>query len=114
MTDVPSERPKRPKKFPWWIYWIALILILIFALWPAASVYFTYLIADANDCRVDEGSVHPCLINGQDWGGTLYAMGVMGWFMLGTIPLGVFGLLGWMTTLFIHRAAWKKKQGALS
>jgi nitrate reductase NapE component len=111
MTD-PATASKPPKKFPWWIYWITLVVILIVALWPVASVYLAYLVADANHCRVDEGSVHPCVINGQDWGEALYTLGVMGWFMLATIPLGVFGFLAWMTTLIVHRASWRKSRRA--
>ena len=43
-------------------------------------------IANAYGCKVDEGSVHPCIINGHDYGELLYSLGVMGWFMLVTIP----------------------------
>jgi hypothetical protein len=39
---------------------------------------------------VDEGSVHPCVINGKDYGQLLYTLGVMGWLMLVTLPAGAF------------------------
>ena len=38
-------------------------------------------IANAYGCKVDEGSVHPCIINGHDYGELLCSLGVMGWFM---------------------------------
>ena len=41
---------------------------------------------NAYGCKVDEGSAHPCIINGHDYGELLYSLGVMGWFMLVTIP----------------------------
>ncbi|CDP52231.1 hypothetical protein [Devosia sp. DBB001] len=101
------EQPA-PKKFPWAIYWLILAAILLFALWPVFSVTFVSLVADANGCRVDEGSVHPCMVLGSDWGELLYGMGVMGWFMLATIPIGIFALGGWLVALIAHRIAWRR------
>jgi hypothetical protein len=40
--------------------------------------------------------VHPCIINGQDYGELLYSLGVMGWFMLVTIPGGLVAFAGWL------------------
>ena len=34
-------------------------------------------------------------MNGQDIGRTLYEMGVMGWFMLATLPLGAIAFVAW-------------------
>ncbi|WIY52842.1 hypothetical protein O9Z70_15525 [Devosia sp. YIM 151766] len=101
---------KGPPKFPYWAYALVLLAILIFALWPLASVYLTYLIADANGCQVNEARVQPCLVLGADWGGLLYNMGVMGWFMLATLPLGGGAFLVWLASLIIHRLAWGQKQ----
>ena len=50
------------------------------------------MIASANGCQLDEGSAHPCIVNGQDMGEQLYGMGVMGWFMLVTFPTGLLAL----------------------
>lgn len=103
----------RPVRFPWWIYWLFLAAIAVFALWPVASVYFTYLVADAHGCAVNEAYVQPCMVLGSDWGGLLYATGVMGWFMLATLPLGGGALLVWLVILVIHRLAWgRMQQGA--
>jgi hypothetical protein len=78
------------KKFPWIIIHILIvIIILLIAALPLISVAIAGSIANANGCQLDEGSIHPCVVNGQDMGETLYSMGVMGWFMLVTIPLGL-------------------------
>lgn len=61
--------------------------ILLFGAAPIISVAIAGSVANANGCDLDEGSIHPCLINGVDYGETLYSMGVMGWFMLATIPI---------------------------
>jgi hypothetical protein len=71
---------------------LGLLLILAWTIWPAALVALAGSIASANGCQLDEGSVHPCIVNGGDMGQQLYGMGVMGWFMLVTIPTGLLAL----------------------
>ena len=70
------------KRFPWILYWLVLVLIFVVVFAPVGSVVACGLIANAHGCRVDEGSVHPCVINGKDYGQLLYTLGVMGWLML--------------------------------
>jgi hypothetical protein len=89
-------------RFPWGLYVIALVVIVLVAAAPILSVYFTYLVADAHGCTVNEASVHPCMVMGSDWGGLLYFTGMMGWFMLATIPLGGGALIVWLVLLLIH------------
>jgi hypothetical protein len=60
---------------------------------------------------VDEGSVHPCIINGKDYGQLLYTLGVLGWLMLVTIPGGVFAFGIWLIVLILHRESWRKRFG---
>lgn len=100
------------KRFPWIIYSIVLALIVVVALAPIGSVVACGLIANANGCRVDEGSVHPCIINGQDYGHLLYTLGVLGWLMLVTLPAGVFAFVIWLIIVILHRAAWRKQVAA--
>lgn len=96
------------KKFPWIIYLLVLALILVFTLAPIGSVVACGWIANAHGCRVDEGSVHPCVINGVDRGQLLYTLGMMGWFMLVTLPAGGLALLVWIVILILHRLRWKR------
>jgi len=97
------------KRFPWIPYWIFLILIVLFAFAPIGSVMVCGVIANAFGCKVDEGSVHPCMINGKDYGHLLYTLGVMGWLMLATLPLGALAFLVWLIVLCLHRARWRRK-----
>jgi hypothetical protein len=62
--------------------------------------------------KVDEGSVHPCIIKGHDYGELLYSLGVMGWFMLVTIPGGLVAFASWLIFLILHRVAWRKRISA--
>ncbi|PYK34017.1 MAG: hypothetical protein DME54_10255 [Verrucomicrobia bacterium] len=95
------------KRFPWILYWIVLVLIVLVTFAPVGSVVACGLIANAHGCRVDEGSVHPCVINGKDYGQLLYTLGVMGWLMLVTLPAGAFAFVLWLIVLLLHRANWR-------
>jgi hypothetical protein len=100
------------KRFPWILYWIVLAVIILFAFAPMGSVILCGAIANAYGCKVDEGSVHLCIINGQDYGHLLYTLGVLGWLMLVTIPGGLLAFVIWLIALILHRASWRKRFAA--
>jgi hypothetical protein len=106
----PPPLPIR-KRFPWIFYWIVLVFIVLFAFAPIGSVMTCAWIANSHGCKVDEGSVHPCIIDGKDYGQLLYALGVLGWLMLVTIPGGLFAFVIWLIVLILHRASWRKRFG---
>src|SRR5206468_3724613 len=107
-----SATARLRKRFPWVLYWIVLALIILFAFAPVGSVMLCATIANAYECKVDEGSVHPCIINGQDHGHLLYSLGVLGWLMLVTLPAGLFAFVVWLIVLILHRTAWQKRISA--
>ena len=80
---------------------VILLLILGWTVWPVASIMMAGAVANANGCQLDEGSIHPCIVNGIDRGEQLYSMGVMGWFMLVTIPTGLIALATYGAVLLI-------------
>ena len=96
------------RRFPWTVYWLVLALIVLVAAAPLLSVIVASSVAEANGCVLHEGFSNPCLIGGSDWGDTLYAMGVMGWLMLATLPLGGGVMLVWLVILLIHYLAWRR------
>jgi hypothetical protein len=102
-----SQAPVR--RFPWILYIIVLILIGAFTLAPIGSVLACGWIANAHGCKVDEGSVHPCIINGVDRGPLLYQLGVLGWLMLVTLPAGGLAFAVWLVVLILHHARWRKR-----
>ena len=91
-------------------YWIALVAIAVFSVLPLISGISAAYIAEAHGCRLDEGSVHPCLVFGLDWGSPLYAMGVLTWLMFFTFPAAFVLLLVWIGALLIHRLLWRRAQ----
>lgn len=100
------------RRFPWWVYGLALLLILLVALAPVIAVATAGWIAESHGCVLHEGFANPCIVNGSDMGETLYAMGVMGWFMLATIPLGGLALIAWLVVLVIHWFVWRRRRNA--
>ena len=75
---------------------------MLFAAAPLISVLIASSIAEAHGCMLDEGSVHPCVINGTDYGETLLTMAVLGWLMMFTLPVGAVALLVWLVVLIVH------------
>jgi hypothetical protein len=94
------------------LYWLVLVVILAFAFAPIGSVILCAVISNAYGCKVDEGSVHPCIVNGQDYGHLLYTLGVLGWLMLVTLPAGLLAFVIWLIILLLHRASWRKRHAA--
>lgn len=94
------------------IYLVVLFLILAVSAAPIGSVIACSAIANAYGCQVDEGSVHPCVIGGQDRGELLYTMFVSGWFMLLTIPVGALAFVVWLIVLILHREKWRARRAA--
>jgi hypothetical protein len=107
MATGMGARPN--KRFPWVIYVLALLAILAVALAPVGSVVVCSWVANTHSCKVDEGSVHPCIIRGHDYGQLLYTLGVLGWLMLVTLPGGALALMIWLIILILHRASWRRR-----
>lgn len=102
----------RPSRFPWWAYGVAIVVIVLFAAAPLIGVLIASGLAEANGCMLNEGSVNPCIILGADWGGALYTLFVLGWFMLATMPLGGGALIALVVVFIIHYLAWRNAQDA--
>ncbi len=87
--------------------------ILLLAFSPLISTMVAGTIAGHYGCDLDEGSVHPCIVNGRDIGGTLYTMGVLGWLALGTIPVGLIAIgiyLAGITIFYLARWLVRRKR----
>ena len=84
---------------------LILVVIGLVCIAPFLSVMVAGTIADRFGCTLHEGFVNPCVINGVDYGETLYSMGVMGWLFFLSVPLAV-GLLAvyivvWLVILMV-------------
>jgi hypothetical protein len=101
-TPILTRPVLPPGRFPRWPYIAILAVIIVLAIAPVVVAVVSGNIAGAYGCRVDEGSVHPCLIGGTDYGDLFYTLGVSGWLMLATIPLGFLAALILGVVLLIH------------
>jgi hypothetical protein len=80
-------------------------VILLWTFLPMIPVAIASAIAAYTGSQLDEGGPHPCILFGRDIGGTLYKMGVMGWFGLLTFPTGFIALILFTATLFKRRSS---------
>lgn len=78
---------------------VAYVGVVLFALAPILVAIGSGSVAHALGCQVDEGSVHPCVVAGMNWGPLFYDLGVLGWLFLVTLPLG--GILFVALTIFL-------------
>lgn len=88
---------------------LILIPILLWTTWPVILVATAGAIASANGCELNETVINSCIVNGREMGNTLYSMGVMGWFMLITIPTGLLALLIFLLLLLIEWIVARRK-----
>jgi hypothetical protein len=95
---------------------LILIPILLWTTWPVILVAIAGGIASANSCELNETVINSCIVDGREMGTTLYSMGVMGWFMLVTIPTGLLALLIFLLLLLsewlVGRARAKRRLAA--
>lgn len=92
----------------WRVHAIVLAIIVFIGIAPILSVVIAGTIASANGCELHEGFANPCVIGGVDYGETLYAMGVMGWFALATLPLAFLTGVAYVILVAIA-AVWQRR-----
>lgn len=73
---------------------LTLATLLLASLAPLVAVIWASWFADRHGCTLHEGFANPCIVNGQDWGDTLYTAFVSGWFMLITLPVALLAAAG--------------------
>jgi len=83
-------------------YVFVLACLGLFAVAPLLCALAAGWVANLAGCPLDEGDVHPCLILGWDAGPILYQLGVLGWFMLATIPVGTALMLAVSLVLVVQ------------
>ena len=77
----------------WIINTVIAAILLAWTLWPIACVLVAMALASWAGASLDEGSVHPTIIGGVDYGETTYMLFVLGWFGMITLPTGAIALL---------------------
>jgi hypothetical protein len=91
------EERRSMTRFRWAMVWLLALCAapLVMALLAAG-------LANGLGCTLHEGFPNPCKVGGIDIGGALYAMGVSGWLMLATLPIGSLLILVWIVVEVIR------------
>jgi hypothetical protein len=112
MSDRPPVLQPR-RRFPWPRYLFGFALIAVLAVLPFVISIASSEYAAGQGCHVDEGSIHPCVIAGQDYGDLFYTLGMLGWLGLASVPLGLLvgGIL--LVVMLVHAAVWSRRRRAL-
>jgi hypothetical protein len=79
------------------------VCVFVWTFLPMVPPLVAGTVAAICGSRLDEGSVYPCVVLGCDIGGLLYAMGVMGWFMLLTFPTGVIAAVAFTIVALVRK-----------
>lgn len=68
-------------------------VVLLVLLSPLLSMAAADIVANIYGCQADLTSAHPCVVGGTDIGHTLLTLGMMGYFLMATLPIaaGVAG-----------------------
>lgn len=87
-----------------------IIVGIAICLAPIISTAIAGYIAQSHGCTLHEGFVNPCVIDGEDWGQTLYTMAMMGWFMIATVPIAAGLLLLWIIVEIVRLVRRKRSR----
>jgi hypothetical protein len=92
--------------------WMMGLALFFFAL-PSISVVIAGVTAHLLGCTLNEGNVNPCHFLGISLGPLLTGMGVAGWLMLVSLPLGALVLLTWIVVELVQLVR-KKSRAKMS
>ena len=90
---------------------IAMAIVTIVCVLPLVSLLLSLAVASLANCSLDEGSVHPCVIVGLDFGEALYTMFVATWLGFLTLPVLAVSLPLWAVVELIGRRR-RRRQAA--
>lgn len=82
---------------------------LLVCLSPLLSMAAADIMANIYGCKVDLASAQPCMVGDKDIGHTLLTLGMMGYFLMATLPIAA-GLAGFWGLVEI--IAWVKRRRA--
>ena len=88
-------------KYAWVIHIFVLLAIILCSISPFFGVAYAGAVTEKYGCELNEGSIHPCMVNGVDRGEDLYAQGMLGWLGIASVPLGLAALVLYIVIVLI-------------
>ncbi len=92
------------------VFRILAAIVILLSLAPLGSMLAAEAIASIYGCTLDLASQHPCMVGGSDIGGTLLTLGMMGWFLMTTLPVFLATVALWITVEIIHWAVRRSRR----
>lgn len=93
------------------LFRVVIVLVVLACLAPLFAVITAATISDLYNCPLDEGTIRPCIIAGQDYGHDLYTLSMMGWFLMATFPVFLAAVALW---LVVEVLRWLRQSKAAS
>lgn len=96
---------------------LAVYIFAVFAMLasvsPLLAAFWASDFARRHGCDLHEGFTQPCVVNGEDWGETLYTAFVSGWLVLLTLPVlfVAMAVLLWLVVVDLIRYFRSGRQG---
>jgi len=90
---------------PWLRHGLVLGGIGLLGISPILLSLPASFLPQASGCRLGEGSVHPCVWGGRDFGSLLYNLSVSFWLLFFTGPLGVLATGVYLLVGLIRRTS---------
>ena len=99
----------RSRKFPWLVYWLILVVIILASAVPMVASSMAEVIARDNGCFLtDSGTEGACVDgNGNDLRPLISNLMLWGWMMILILPLGFIAVLLWLIILVVHYIVWR-------
>lgn len=87
------------------IFRALMALALLACLSPLLSMAAADIVANIYGCKLDLTGAHPCMVGGSDIGHTLLTLGMMGYFLMATLPIAAGVVATWVIVEVIAWAA---------
>jgi hypothetical protein len=87
-----------------------IVIVILLCLAPAFSMLAADIIARIYGCNLDLAATHPCMAGGTDIGGTLMTMGMMGWYLMTTLPVLLATVALWITVEIVRWAVLRSRR----
>lgn len=84
-------------------------LALLACLSPLLSMALAEILGQIHGCKVDFVSTQPCMDGNEDISGTLRTLGMMGYFLMATLPVAAGVVATW---IIVELVAWARRRTA--
>lgn len=91
------------------IFRAVMSLALLACLSPLLSMAVAEILGQIHGCKVDFVSTQPCVAGGEDISGTLRTLGMMGYFLMATLPVAAGVVATW---IIVELIVWARRHAA--